>query len=180
MKHAPMDRGTLICHRLFVALLPPADVAAAIGEIRDGLAGKSPVSNDRLHMTMGLLDDMASIPAALIDGAREALREVSAAPIRICLDRVSSRGSTSALIPAEPTFALHALKGQISAAFGSMGLPMRYGWNFNPHVTLVYHPEDPRNEQIIPISWEAREFALVHSFVGLTRHVVLERFALGR
>ena len=50
---------------------------------------------------------------------------------------------------------------------------------FNPHLTPAYEPQPiddaPQNA---PIHWSVRDFALVHSFQGQTRHDHVARFAL--
>lgn len=173
------DVGQPLCHRLFVAILPPADAAARIGAVRDGLGpAKARVRDDRLHITMAIFDDLPFLPPRLADAARDALSTVNGDAVRIGFDRLVSNGRTSCLVPGEGLPALGELQVKLGAALARAGLPSRRGWKFNPHVTLLYDPQELRDEPIMPIGWRAEEIVLIHSLVGLTRHIVLDRWAL--
>ena len=171
--------GTMLQgHRLFLALLPPPDIARRIGELADALGRRGNVADARLHMTMGLLDDWPALDEDRMETAKAALLSVRAEPVRICLDRVSSSSATCCLIPGERAPALMELQRRISRAFDNARLPFAAHWSFRPHVTLFYKPSELQNDQIGPISWQATDVALVHSYIGLTRHEVVQRVTL--
>ena len=48
-----------------------------------------------------------------------------------------------------------------------------------PHVTLLYDDVLVEERAVEPIRWTVREFVLVHSLLGQTRHVPLARWPLG-
>jgi 2'-5' RNA ligase len=178
VKYERIMPETAAAHRLFVALLPPADTAARIGAVRDGLQPRGHVANERLHITMGLLADMATLDEDILMRARLALSRVRAAPVQLCFDRLSSSSKTICLIPGERPAALDALQEKIEVAFLEAGLAFAPYWSFNPHMTLLYGPRERTGEAIMPISWCASEVVLVHSLIGLTRHIIVDRVAL--
>jgi hypothetical protein len=51
--------------------------------------------------------------------------------------------------------------------------------SYLPHVTLLRgHAVDAVQESIVPIGWNAREFVLIRSFFGQSRHEVMGRWPL--
>jgi 2'-5' RNA ligase len=176
-KIPPSEQPT--CHRFFLAILPPPAEAARIGAVRDGLGpARSPVRDDRLHITLLIFDDLPFVPPYLAEVARQAMASVSAPALHLSFDRVVSSGRNTCLVPSEGLPALMALKEQFAAAVASVGLPPRRGWTFSPHITLLYDAAAPRTGAILPISWKAEDVVLIHSLVGLTRHIVLDRWPL--
>jgi len=165
-------------HRLFLALRPPPDAAARIGDVRDALQPHGHVANERLHMTMGLLEDMATLDESIVARARDALATIKAAPVHLCLDRLSTSSKTTCLVPEGRPPALMELQRKIETAFVGAGLPLASYWSFNPHVTLLYKPREKVSDAIMPISWRADELLLVYSLIGLTQHIVLARLPL--
>ena len=76
---------------------------------------------------------------------------------------------------------LHALHDALGLALQDAGFGDRAvmpSTSFTPHVTLAYGmpPLPPR--PIESVCWNVREFALVHSLLGRTRHVALARWPL--
>jgi 2'-5' RNA ligase len=49
---------------------------------------------------------------------------------------------------------------------------------FTPHVTLAYGMPWLERRPAEPACWNVREFALMHSLLGRTRHIVLARWPL--
>jgi len=167
-----------VAHRLFLAIRPPAEIAARIGAVRDSLQPKGHVPDERLHMTMGLLDDMATLDDGIVARAKFALSMVRAASVQLCFDRLSSSSKTICMVPNERPAALTELQRCVRNAFRDAGLDFAPHWSFNPHITLLYKPREKTGEAIMPISWRADEIVLVHSLIGLARHIVLDRVKL--
>ena len=166
-------------HRLFVAILPPGEVATIIGEQRRAFGvTRSPVSDARLHITIGISDDHDALPGELIDAATRAGEALVAAPFRVVLDQAVGSAGSVALRPSEPLPRLITLQEQLAARMAEVGFAQRPGWRFNPHVTLGYRKGEPFTEQILPISWIVTDFVLIHSHVGRTRHDILARWPL--
>lgn len=169
---------TLEGHRLFAAILPPPDAAKRIGGMRDVLGGKSPVADERLHITMGLLPTEKQFDPAVEAVACAALSSISSAPVRVCFDRILIRSGHSGLVPSETLPALVELQRKIGRAFIDASLPFADYWSFNPHITLLYSGQPRPLEHIDAVSWRADEIVLVHSYVGLSRHEVVHRVPL--
>ena len=55
---------------------------------------------------------------------------------------------------------------------------MRLSQAFTPHLTLLYDAQRVESVPIAPITWTVREFSLVHTLIGRSRHTVLERWSL--
>jgi 2'-5' RNA ligase len=168
-----------LCHRFFLAIPPPAAEAARIGALRDGLGGAvGRVSDDRLHITMLIFDDLPFVPPLLAEVVKQAMASLNTPPLHLSFDRIVTSGRNTCLVSGEGLPALTALKKHLVAALNGVGLPPRKKWVFNPHISLLYDAHEPRTEAIMPISWKAEEIVLIHSLVGLTKHVELDRWPL--
>jgi 2'-5' RNA ligase len=165
-------------HRLFFALKPPVREARLIGLARDQMRdAQALVSNDRLHMTLGITDDYRKLDDALVDRMMAIGETAGGEPVPVCLDRLSGGTRSVALRSTKRSRELADLQGQIGRALDYWGLT-RTEWTFNPHVTLLYWDSQPVIRPIAPIEWLADEFVLIHSRVGETRHNVLGRWPL--
>lgn len=168
------------CHRLFFALQPPIPEMRRMGLIRDALgAADTPVTNDRFHLSLGITNDYASLPHDLVHRAMQIGDTISGDPFALCLDRLSAGAHSVALRPSRRPPALTALQKRINDLMLYWGM-RRTDWSFSPHVTLAYREGPAFLEPITPVSWEAREVVLIHSLVGMTRHVELGRWPLIR
>lgn len=168
------------CHRLFFALQPPAPEARRMGLIRDQLGEpKASVSNERLHVTLGITDDYAVLPHDLVHRARQIGDSIAGDPFALCLDRLSAGARSVALRPSRRPPALTALQKRIDDLMLYWGM-RRGDWRFSPHVTLAYREGPVLLEPVTPVAWEAREIVLIHSLVGATRHIELGRWPLVR
>ena len=173
---------------LFLTYVDPdaaARIARRVPDLRaeHGLRGK-PVAQDRLHITLNHLGDHAGLPQDMVALAREAAGTLAMAPFEVEFDRVVSFGG-------KPTNRPFVLRGsglaQLMAFQKALGLAMartgtRIGkWaepNFTPHVTLLYDNKSVAEQPVEPVRWTVREFVLVHSLQGQTRHEVLGRWPL--
>jgi 2'-5' RNA ligase len=71
------------------------------------------------------------------------------------------------------------LRKAIAEAQRKIGLQVTGVSSYLPHVTLLHgHAVDAIQEAISPIRWTAREFVLIRSFFGQSRHEVVERWPL--
>lgn len=176
--------------RLFFAIYPDPDAAVLIARraaaLRDewGLTGK-PLETARFHITLQHLGDFAALPQDLIVKAVEAAESVVAAPFDVVFDRVVSFGTK----PGNNPFVLRGGDGlgALIAFQDTLGVEMRRTGrrlgeraetNFTPHVTLLYDASRVAERATLPISWTVREFVLVRSLLGKTRHIVIGRWPL--
>ena len=176
--------------RLLFLIYPDVEAAAGIARrapdlrAEHGLSGR-PVAQDRLHITLNHLGDHAGVPRDMVALAREAAGTLRASPFDVAFDRVVSFGGKPGNLPfvmrgGDGLVELLAFQQALAAAMRKTG--SRIGkWaetNFTPHVTLLYDAKSVAEQAIAPMAWTVREFVLVHSLVGQTRHVVLDRWPL--
>ncbi len=167
-----------ICHRFFYALQPPVRERALIGVYRDAIAdAHGHVSNERLHLTIGITDDFESYPRHL---EREMLAigdEAAGTPFGISLDRLSGSARSIALRPSRRIGGLSNLHRQLDHSLSRRRIRRR-DWSFSPHATLAYRTGKPFQQPVTPVAWDAVDFVLIHSEVGATRHHELGRWKL--
>ena len=73
-----------------------------------------------------------------------------------------------------------ALRRAIAEAQQQLGLRVAGVSSYLPHVTLLRGSNiDAVQESMTPIGWPAREFVLIRSFFGQSRHEVIGRWPLG-
>ena len=167
--NSPQPR--LLGHRYFFALKPEPVMArrtAAFAQERLGPQGL--LAADRLHVTLALTEDRARADDALVAALRRAGDAVRAAPFDLLLDRLSHGSATVALRPGRTSPPLQALQAGIAGAMAREGIAMRADWRFSPHETLCYRKGPSHMEAIEGFVWHVRDFVLVHSLIGLTRH----------
>lgn len=171
---------------LFFALFPPADAASRLSAtahqlcIRHRLAAAMPIATDRLHVSLASLGKHASLPRDLVGAAVAAAATMKAAAFEVTFDRAMSfLGGPRPLVlcGGEGTAGLVAFQQALGGAIGAHGLG-RVKRQYTPHVTLLYDPRGIAAHTIEPIRWTVREFVLVHSLLGRSRHVPLGRWAL--
>jgi len=165
-------------HRLFFALKPPTPQAAAIGRARDSVAGAhSIVSDDRLHATLAITNDYPEFPQALADRLVAIGDAVAGEPVPVALDRLVGSPRSVALRSRRAPAAMRDLQRQLAGPMARQGLG-RHGWEFSPHVTLLYWQGKAFEAPADPIGWLGSDFVLIHSIVGRTRHIELARWLL--
>jgi 2'-5' RNA ligase len=136
------------------------------------------VFDDRLHLTLWTIDLAVEPNAGVVEPLCEAAAKVRAPALRLALGELVGNGQVTCLKPGEPMPVLKTFQQKLQLAIADKGLWPNRGFRFDPHVTLAYGQEEGVRRPILPISWRAQEFVLVHSLVGLTEHVVLGRWAL--
>lgn len=173
--------------RLFFALSPDSAAVEAITQrnaglrARHGLTGR-PRPNDILHVTLRHVADTVGPPPEVVDALKVAASRVRVPAFDVTLaGAMRFAGSRAFVLLAQEALnpALMAFQKTLCEQLDQAGAGWRVGGaGFTPHLTLSYEDRDV-SEPIEPISWTAREFVLVHSLIGQTRHVPLARFALG-
>ena len=165
------------CFRLFFALLPPPGVAAEIGWWRDWSGWqRSPVSDERLHITFLRLGDFAASPSGLI--AHLAALKLRLPGCRIILDRMVFDSEAARLVASERIHALRSAHLRLRDELALQGLALPRRMRFSPHVTLHYDPGPGGATWIDAISWRATELVLIESIVGRHVHKIRGRWPL--
>lgn len=185
---AGFDSAPQPTDRLFFALFPDADTAAHIARFAQrvrgehGLKGR-PLAAARLHITLHHLGDYIGLPHRIVAAAGEAAATVAMPPFDVAFDRAASfcrqpRSRPFVLHAGDGVAALTALHLALSTAMNNPGLGRPAASQYAPHLTLLYDDLCIVEHAIEKISWTAREFVLVHSLLGRTRHVQLARWPL--
>jgi 2'-5' RNA ligase len=73
---------------------------------------------------------------------------------------------------------VRALQQALDLAMAQIGLGHGVREHYTPHLTLLYDGCHVAARPIEPITWTAREFVLVRSLIGQSRHEVLARLPL--
>jgi 2'-5' RNA ligase len=177
---------------LFFAVFPDNNTAAAISKLAQQLCAETrvrskPLSAGRLHVTLLHLGNFAGgLPADKVDAAMRAAASISMAPFTVEFDAVCSfaskpRPGPLVLTGGEGVAGLHALHGALGHALQHAGFGERAASNtvpYTPHVTLEYGMPWAAARPVESACWNVREFALIHSLLGRTRHVALARWPL--
>ena len=173
--------------RLFFAILPDANAAARIAGLAErlraenGLRGR-PLSIERFHVTLIFLGDHVGLPRQIVALAARAAAGVAVPPFEVELDRVASfprrRNLPLVLLGSDGVAGLTALHQSLATALKAAGLAHDRRSGYTPHLTLLRDDRCVAEHAIEPIGWTAREFVLVHSLLGRSRHVTLARWPL--
>jgi RNA 2',3'-cyclic 3'-phosphodiesterase len=177
------ERPTTQHINLFFALMPSTPAAAQAHKVAHQhcadrrMSGRA-LAMDRLHITLlsagGFLGE---VPQKFMDLALAMGDAVTLSPFKVTLDRAGSFARTTGkrpyvLLGGEGVADIMPLHCALVAAMFRTGLEIPMRSSFNPHLTLLYDARHYMELSIDPISWVAREFVLIESHVGLTRHIV--------
>ncbi|HYE69927.1 MAG TPA: RNA 2',3'-cyclic phosphodiesterase [Aquabacterium sp.] len=176
--------------RLFFAVYPDAaaqqQVQALAQRLRaeHGLKGR-PIPPERSHVTLAFVGSFQGLPGGLVDRLRQAGAAVEAAPLAVSFDQVGSfdnrpHNRPLVLRGQDGTRAVAGLHQVLREALVAAGLPDDGPGPYTPHLTLLYDDCKLPLQPVPPIGWTVRELVLVHSLVGLSTHVPLARWRLGR
>lgn len=164
--------------RLFFALLPPPGVAAEIGWWRDWSGWRrSPVGDERLHITVLRLGDFSASPSGLVAHLAARVPRLGLPACRIAFDRMVFDKAAARLVASERIAGLASAQRLLRDGL-IRGLALPSGPRFSPHVTLHYDPGAGGATWIDAISWRATELVLIESIVGRHRHVLRGRWPL--
>jgi RNA 2',3'-cyclic 3'-phosphodiesterase len=174
--------------RFFFAIFPSADAAARIAQLaqqlrsKRGLTGK-PLAPERFHITLHHLGDYVGQPQSVVDAAKEAAASVVMPPFEVVFDHAVSflgrpRERPFVLRGGAGVVALTAFQQVLGTAMTKAGLGRWVAPRYTPHVTLLYDDRVVDEQAVASVGWTVHEFVLVHSLLGRTEHVPLERWPL--
>jgi 2'-5' RNA ligase len=178
---------------MFFALLPDEEAKAEIiriGErfVKSHRLGGSSVDIDRLHVTLTPIGKPDRLRQPLEGALLAAADNVRVTEFDVTLDsamRFSNAGTDGrfpfVLCADAPTVETAlTLRKALAHAQYAQGLFVPGVSSYMPHVTLLYGQGLEAIEQPIPpIRWRAREFVLIRSFFGQSKHEVMGRWSLG-
>jgi len=164
-------------HRFYLALKPDGSAAEKASETalrlkyENQLAG-NPLKRGNFHISLPLLWEGEKPPGDLVEILSTRMQTVRRPPFEIVLDMAMSfrqaRRHLLVLGTTRSVANIYELNRQLVFA---NGFRTRRG-SFNPHMTLLYTDKLVEKQPIEPIRWTAREFVLIHSFVGLGRQEI--------
>jgi 2'-5' RNA ligase len=169
---------------LFFSILPDHAAAVRIANAAEhfrrayGLK-EAPLLTDRFHVTVQGLGIYDGLPRSVVAKAIEAGATVTSTPFEVAFDRVTSFAGSDVLVlcGGDGVEGIVMFHHALGVAMRKSGLSA--GSQFTPHITLLYDGHRIEEQFIEPIRWTVRDFVLVHSLRGRTRHIPLERWHLG-
>jgi RNA 2',3'-cyclic 3'-phosphodiesterase len=169
---------------LFFSIFPDQSAAVRIANIAEhfrrayGLNG-APLLTDRFHVTVQGLGNYDGLPRSVVAKAIEAGAAVTSRPFEVAFDRVTSFAGSDALVlcGGDGVDGIVMFHHALGVAMRKSGLSADS--QFTPHITLLYDGRRIVEQFIEPIRWTVRDFVLVHSLHGRTKHISLERWRLG-
>jgi 2'-5' RNA ligase len=174
----------------FFAVLPDAQTMASVAAVGERLRKShrlsgSSVDPDNLHLSISPMGKPEGLRLPLEQALVAAATEVHVKAFDVTLDSAMRFSAREGRFPfvlcadSASTEAALTLRRAIAAAQLRQGLRVAGVSSFLPHVTLLHgHAIDAIQESILPICWSVREFVLIRSFFGESRHEVVQRWAL--
>ncbi len=166
--------------RLFLALWPPRETAAALArwaaEVQRSSGGRA-TREETIHLTLAFLGE------ADPDKASRAAKRVQGRAFELPIDAAKywKHNRIVWVGPKEMPFQLMNLAVRLQGELGKDGFVLEER-PFAAHITLVRKASVPEAIPPLPeLSWPAREFVLVRSIPDRkgSRYETIERFALG-
>ncbi len=178
---------------MFFALLPDEEARAEIiriGErfVKSHRLGGSSIDSDRLHVTLTPIGKPDRLRQPLEGALLAAAESVRISEFDVTLDSAMRFSNASAdgrfpfVLCADSSTIQTALslRKALAHAQYAQGLFVPGISSYVPHVTLLYGQGlDAIEQPIPPIHWRAREFVLIRSFFGQSKHEVMGRWPLG-
>jgi 2'-5' RNA ligase len=160
-------------------LLPPLRVRDRIVAEGDKAGPmRSRILPHHLHVTLALIANLRQRCPRFAERARAALlgHRLAACLFALAQLKVEPHSASLRTIGRRP--ALNKLRADLVALLLEADLPPVWSRSFNPHVTLGYGLSREEDRPIEPIFWHADRIALVESWRGETRHIILETWPL--
>ncbi|AXF20967.1 2'-5' RNA ligase [Burkholderia pyrrocinia] len=171
-------------HRFFFAVMPDPATAVRIAGIAKSmqLEQDSPLSTERLHVTLGSLGDFAYVPGATLARARAVADRVAVRSFSVRFDKIVSfngrPGHQPLVLMGQADLEdLIDFRRQLRDALKRVGVRV-FPSSFTPHVTLLYGARRPDEYRIEPITWTVCEFVLIDSWLNRSHYDVLGRWPL--
>ena len=174
--------------RLFFAIFPDTAAARSVAGVAERLRRErdlkgAPLGISRYHISLYGLGDYAGLPNDVVARAREAASSMADSSFDVAFERVGSFVRRRRKLPLvlrgrscpAPLIDFHHALGE---ALARNGLGKYVSRRFKPHVTLLYDRHHIAEQAVEPVQWKVREFVLVHSLLGRTRHIHLGRWPL--
>ena len=166
-------------HRFYFAFRPDQTASEAAMEIVSKLSLEgSPVKRENLHVSLFPLWEGEKIQKDMIEIASTLVQAIDGKPFDFKFDTLASfaqgRRHCVVLTASHDPFEIYNLQRKFVSRFEGM---VQAG-NLKPHMTLFYADAPVEKRAVVPVRWQAREFLLIHSFLGQGRQEILGRWPL--
>ena len=166
--------------RYFLGFQVPADRAGWLARQSPPVAGDlfAGLKPQNYHLTLCTIDETAAPHPFLRQRVAKAFEAGLPAAAAIPFGRIVSKDAGAELTTVGSIAGIRQLYEAIVALLAPEGIEPRYRQSgLRPHVTLGFgrHPFDPVQ---VAWHWIPREFALIESHVGHSRHRVLQSWSL--
>ncbi|HLY55366.1 MAG TPA: 2'-5' RNA ligase family protein [Stellaceae bacterium] len=174
---------------VFFALYPDAAGAAAAGSITERLRDEHvltgrPIASERRHVSLVAVGQYPNLPEEAVWAVRKVAAGIDASSFDIVLDSAMTfmtrqLAKPVVLVGGDGVAGVELFQRKLVMALKDAGFPFRRKLPpFTPHMTLLYDGRGVPEQPVAPVRWTVREFVLVHSHHGHSRHVPLARFPL--
>jgi 2'-5' RNA ligase len=172
---------------VFFALQPPPEIARCAHrvakDLRDAHGLHCPLVRPQcLHVTLLGIGRYAELSPAMIAAFCAAATSVAMAPFRVALNRATSfagdRERPLVLLGDGGVTGIEMLRRKLLLALRGAGFRSSKIRSFTPHMTLLYDRRDLGEHLVEEIGWTVRDFVLIHSLYGQSRHIPLARWPL--
>ncbi|PZM12260.1 2'-5' RNA ligase family protein [Rhizobium tubonense] len=172
---------------LYFAVLPQLETANIAAHLADQLRREHRLSGHPrparlLHISVYGLGRFDTVPDDIVHAAMESAVAVQMAPFELALDSVLSfRQEVRPLVlrGAKGREEIRSLRAELRRGLRGVGLEGEAKRQFEPHMTLLYDRKAISETSLEkPIAWTVREFVLVHSLIGQSKHDYLGRWSL--
>jgi 2'-5' RNA ligase len=171
---------------LFFALVPPHDACPAIERLgiclqrAHHLRGQR-IDRDRLHVTLAPVHDTHGSLTDIVARAQSAGAALHHPPFPLRFEwsesfRLQRRNHPLVLRGDAGVQPLMKFRQNLRAAILRAGFAVPSG--YTPHITLLWADRPVEAHPIAPVSWPVRDFALVLSVAGQSRHIHVARWPL--
>jgi RNA 2',3'-cyclic 3'-phosphodiesterase len=173
---------------VFFAVHPDPHSAQQLGRLtwslHDNHKLKGRPRPDRcFHVSLHGLGDYAELPRAAVAAISRGVSAIAMPPFAVAFDRVTNfgRGRKRALVMVgeDGVAGLRMLRQKLVTGLREIGFARRNETRYEPHMTLLYYKGEIPDQPVEEIRWTVREFVLVRSLYGQSRHLVLARWPLG-
>jgi len=172
--------------QLFFALVPPHDTSTAIERLglslqqAHHLRGQR-IGRDRLHVTLAPVHDTHGSLTEIVARARSVGTRFRHPPFPLQFEwsesfRLQQRDHPLVLRGDAGVQPLMKFRQHLCATILRAGFAVPS--SYTPHITLLWADRPVEAHPIAPIGWPVRDFALVLSLVGQSRHIHVGRWPL--
>jgi 2'-5' RNA ligase len=173
---------------VFFALQPDPDVARHLGGLARHFCSKHkskgrPRPKRCLHVTLHAVGRFVELPRDVLTTINAAVSLIKMPPFTVAFDRTMNfgcgRDRMLVLVGDDGVAGVRFLQHELVAALQKIGLAGCREPRFTPHLTLLYHRGEIADQIVEDICWTVRDFVLLRSYYGQSRHEELARWPLG-